>query len=117
MITSYVDAQNTFGALIRTNFIGTVEQIRYNMAWTKEKPEIEGFYWVKANIAGKVHTLPVHRTSRNIKYPNTISSEGEIYNINDSLFKEWWNEQIIIQTEEEYFRAFILNNWNRKKKQ
>lgn len=87
------------------------------MAWTKEKPKIGGYYWVKANIAGRVHTLPVfvYRTSRNIKHPNTVSSEGEIYNINDSLFKEWWNEQIIIQTEEEYFRAFILKNWNRDK--
>jgi hypothetical protein len=89
------------------------------MAWTKEKPKIGGYYWVKAagDLTGKEYIHPVHvyRSNRHLEFPNMVFSDGENFNINHSLFKEWWDQQITTQTEEEYFRTFILNNWNRER--
>lgn len=89
------------------------------MAWTKEIPKIEGYYWVKAagDLTGKdyIHPVRVYRSNRNIQFPNTVFSDGGNFSIKHSLFKEWWDQQIIIQTEEEYFRTFILRNWSREK--
>lgn len=90
------------------------------MAWTKEVPKIEGYYWVKAQgeLTGNEYIHPVHvyRTNRGIKYPNTVFSDGGNFNIKHDLFKEWWDQPITMQEHnEEYFQAFILNNWSREK--
>ena len=89
------------------------------MAWSREKPKIEGYYWVKAEggLTGKeyIHPVKVYHSNRDKDFPDTVFSDGTNFNINHDLFKEWWDQQIIIQTEEEYFTAIILRNWNREK--
>lgn len=89
------------------------------MAWTKEKPKIEGYYWVKAAgvLTGQeyIHPVRVYRSNRHLEFPNRVFSDGDNFSISHDLFKEWWDQQIIIQTEEEFFKTFILNNWNRER--
>ena len=90
------------------------------MAWTKEKPKVEGFYWLKAagELSGKEYIHPVHvyKLNKEQEYPETVFSDGTNFSINHDLFLEWWDQPITLhENDEEYFRAVILNKWSREK--
>lgn len=70
------------------------------MKWTKTKPKVEGWYWVKAvgALSGNVYeTMVKVYNSKPVKKdePNRVFWDGSNYSINDNdSFVEWGSEPI-----------------------